>query len=133
MGQIRKIGKTHKLEKIESLVKSGIIVCITIPVLGYILIIMMIIDTFVENGSVMSGGEFLFSDSSVLSPIALLTNTVVSFISILTGLFLDICLLIIFNRINYRHITIQAIELLLLLLIVNGKINDFPIVWILFD
>lgn len=133
MGQIRKIDKTHKLEKIESLVKSGIIVCITIPVVGYILIIMMIIDTFVENGSVMSGGEFLFSESSVLSPIALLTNTVISFISILTGLFLDICLLIIFNRINYRHITIQAIELLLLLLIVNGKINDFPIVWILFD
>lgn len=133
MGQIRKIDKAHKLEKIESLVKSGIIVCITIPVVGYILIIMMIIDTFVENGSVMSGGEFLFSDSSVLSPIALLTNTVISFISILTGLFLDICLLIIFNRINYRHITIQAIELLLLLLIVNGKINDFPIVWILFD
>ena len=119
--------------KAESLIRKGIKACIIIPLLGYFMIIVMIMNYMAHSGTIIPDGYGGFSEFSSFAPVVMFVSTVLNLISVFIGIVLTAFLVILKKRIEYHILIIQIIEIVLLLWIIYGKLNNIPILWILFD
>ena len=93
----------------------------------------MMANYVVHTGSLSLSESGGLSEFTPFAPVVMFVFTVLNIISVCVGVILIVLLILITKKIEYKDVIIQAVEIVMLLWILYGKINGIPILWILFD
>lgn len=119
--------------KVKSFLTNGTKICIFIPLFGYFLIIIMVANYVIHTGTFSPNDNGGLSEFSFFSPIVMFFSTTLNLISVSIGAVLNTILILVTKKIKIKYIIFQIAEISLLIWIIFGKINNIPVLWILFD